>query len=136
MSAFFTIPFWLGFTALAFPLLIVSLSTLNATEIYEIDDDPEADVASRQSMLEDGTVTQRVGYAGFGAASVVTFFGPFGIAANARAWAAIAVLLGMSLTCIGLIGLLHFPTRVPLVDYSALESMHNGEPSDATEDAS
>ncbi len=53
MPAFFTIPIWLGFTTLAFPLVIVSLSTLNATEIYEIDDDPEADVASRQSMLED-----------------------------------------------------------------------------------
>lgn len=135
MPAFFSAPIWLGFAALAMPLLLIATSAYNASEIYEIDDDPEADVATRQTILEDGTVAQTVGYSGSGAASVVTFFGPFGIAANARPWAAIAVALGLVLTGTGLIGLLHFPTRVPLTNYSVSDSTFADEPSDPPEDA-
>ena len=38
-------------------------------------------------------------------------FGPFSISANAREWAANAVLLGLVLVLVGLLGLFHFPTN-------------------------
>lgn len=118
MSALFSAPIWLGFVALAIPLLLVAASALHASQIYEIDDDPDADVATMQSTLENGTVVQTVEYSGFGStAKVVTFFGPFGVAANARPWAASMIMLGLLLTVIGMVGMLHFPSQVPLVRY-------------------
>ncbi|TWT64954.1 hypothetical protein [Crateriforma conspicua] len=145
MSASFSAPIWLIFAALAIPLLLVAVSAFHASEIYEIDDDPDADVATMQSVLDSGTVVQTVEYPGFGSAKVVTFFGPFGIAANARPWAAIIVTCGLMLTAIGMFGLLHFPSRVPVVNYDAVQysegddampepvTGNRGEPSDAPE---
>lgn len=129
MTALLSAPIWLGFAALAIPLLFVAESAYRAAEIYEIDADPDAHVGSQRGVLPDGTVTQTVEYAGAGsgAASVATYFGPFGIAANARRWAAIAVFSGLLLAAVGLAGLLHFPTRVPLIDHSASGVMRDGE---------
>ena len=143
MSAIFSAPIWFIFAALAIPLLLVASSAFQASEIYEIDNDPDADVASMRSVLDSGTVIQTVEYPGFGSAKVVTFFGPFGIAANARPWAAIVVTCGLVLTAIGMFGLLHFPSRVPVVDYASVQDEDgndatpepdggdSGEPSDA-----
>lgn len=129
MTTLLSVPIWLAFGALAIPLLIVAGSAYRASEIYEIDADPDADVVTHRSVLKDGTVTQTVGYAGAGsgAASVVTFFGPFGFAANARRWAAVAIGCGLLLTAIGMAALLHFPTRVPLIDYSASDALLDSE---------
>ncbi len=84
MSAIFSAPIWLVFAALAIPLLLVAASAFHASEIYKFDDDPDTDVATMQSTLDSGTVVQTVEYPGYGAAKVVTYFGPFGIAANVR----------------------------------------------------
>jgi len=127
MSAIFSAPIWLIFAALAIPLLIVAASAYHASEIYEIDDDPDADVATMQSILDSGTVVQTVEYPGFGAAKVVTYFGPFGIAANSRPWAALIVAIGLLLTAIGMAGLLHFPSRVPVVNYDAIDYSLDGD---------
>ncbi|WP_146391884.1 hypothetical protein [Allorhodopirellula solitaria] len=133
MPALFSVPIWLAFAALAIPLLLVAASTFHASEIYDIDDDPDSDIATMQSTLESGTVIHAVEYPGFGAAKVVTYFGPFGIAANARPWAAVVVATGLLLTAIGMIGLLHFPSRVPVVNYdsvqylSGVDSMSNSD---------
>ena len=121
MSAIFSAPIWLTFAALAIPLLLVAASAYNASDIYEIDDYSDADVATRRSTLDSGTVIQTVEYAGSGPAKVVTFFGPFGVAANARTWAAITMTFGLVLTAIGMAGLLHFPSRVPVVNYDAVQ---------------
>lgn len=87
------------------PLLLVAASAYRATEIYDTDDDPEADVACMQSTLENGSVVQMVEYESLGStAKVVTFFGPLGIAANARSWAATAVTFGLLLTAIDMVG--------------------------------
>ncbi|WP_436715908.1 hypothetical protein U8335_27280 [Roseiconus lacunae] len=148
MSAIFSAPIWFIFAALAIPLLLVAASVFHASGIYTIDDDPDADVATMQSVLNDGTVIQTVEYPGFGSAKVVTFFGPFGIAANARRWAAIAVACGLVLTAIGMLGLLHFPSRIPVVNYDNVRYADGddvipnpvggeaGEPDDARESPS
>ena len=145
MSAFFSVPIWLIFAALAIPLLHVAASAVHASEIYKSDGDSDADVATMQSTSDSGTVVQTVEYPGFGAAKVVTFFGPFGIAVNARTCAAISVACGLLLTAIGMVGLLHFPSHVPVAGYDALRYLEGdaaipgpspgagGEPDDARE---
>lgn len=64
MTALLSAPLWLGFAALAIPLLLVAQSAYRASDIHEVDADPDADVASQRSVLPDGTVTQTVAYAG------------------------------------------------------------------------
>jgi hypothetical protein len=49
MSAIFSAPIWFIFAALAIPLLFVAASAYHASEIYEVDDDPDADVSVDRS---------------------------------------------------------------------------------------
>ena len=115
MTFLYHTPTWLLFAALAFPLACVAWTARRVAidTATQADDQPKTVSAGPITYQEDGTRSQTITVKiPLSHSSHFTIeFGPLSISANARKWAANAVLLGLLLTLIGLIGLLHFPTH-------------------------
>lgn len=124
MSAIFSAPIWLLYLALAIPMLFVSSIALSWQHTHAGMPRYYATMTDQQGRL----ISTSSSHSG-----VVFYFGPMAIAANARSWAAIAVMTGLLLTGIGMIGLLHFPTRQPIVNHESANSMTENFQGDAQE---
>jgi hypothetical protein len=108
------LPMWMLFLAVAIPLSLVAWSSRQAARSLAAEParGPETIYEGPVEYNDDGTRTQSftVSLPLSQSVTVTHSFGPISISANGREWAANAVLLGLALLCIGLIGLFHFPT--------------------------
>jgi hypothetical protein len=105
---------WILFSVLAIPIATVAIKSLfvalevatqNQLEMERFEHDANANPMELTDVEDAFTFTHMT------AVSVSHEFGPFHLTVNPRSWAAFAALLGLILFAIGLLGLLHFPTR-------------------------
>jgi hypothetical protein len=108
------LPIWMLFLAVALPLSLVAWSARVAARSLAAEPPrvPETIFEGPVEYNLDGTRTQSftVRLPLSQSVRVSQSFGPISVSANGREWAANAVLLGLILLCIGLVGLFHFPT--------------------------
>lgn len=136
MTLFYHAPPWLLFAALAIPLTCVAWTSRRAARDIAASADYSPKTVSEGPVTynDDGTRTQTFTVRVLESISghFTISFGPISISANAREWAANAVLLGLLLMLVGLIGLLHFPahsfgpTQEQPIDYIGAESADGG----------
>ncbi|MCC9644363.1 hypothetical protein LOC71_18960 [Rhodopirellula sp. JC740] len=139
-------PTWLLFAALAIPLLCVAWSSRRMSRdiAASADFSPKTVKEGPVTYSDDGSHSQTITVSALKSVSgsLTIPFGPISISANAREWAANAVLLGMLLVLVGLIGLLHFPTNSAKsteyqpIDFTGPQFDEGGEQSDAPESPS
>ncbi|WP_404310857.1 hypothetical protein [Neorhodopirellula lusitana] len=114
MTFIYSLPIWLLFAALAIPLACIAMASRQmSTDIAAAADyTPKTTDEGPVTYNDDGTRSQTFTVVALTSVSgQVTYpFGPVSISANAREWAANAVLLGLLLVLVGLVGLFHFPT--------------------------
>jgi len=124
MATLHSILVWLLFASLAIPLSCVALTSRRMARdlTRNADFDPHATVEGPRTDNGDGTFTQTITVSQLRSVSGYHSenFGPVVISANSRQWAANAVLIGLFLVMIGLVGLLHFPTQS-----AVQETQHN-----------
>ena len=115
MTLLHSVPTWLLFAALAIPLTCVAWSSRRMSRdiAARADYSPKTTAEGPVIYNDDGTRSQTITVNTLSSVSgnVTIPFGPISISANAREWAANAVLLGLLLVLFGLAGLLHFPTH-------------------------
>jgi hypothetical protein len=136
MTLFSHAPAWLLFAALAIPLASVAWTSRRTARDIAANADYSPKMVSEGPVTynDDGTRTQTFTIRVLESISgrFTISFGPVSISANAREWAANAVLLGLLLVLVGLVGLLHFPTnssvstQQQLIDYIDRESTDGG----------
>lgn len=114
MNTLHQLPIWLLFLAFAIPLSLIAWSARAASQSLSKQPMGEPRTISEGPALyhEDGTFTQSVTVEMPTQRSVVItqYFGPIAISAHGRTWAANAMLFGLFLVLLGMIGLFRFPS--------------------------
>lgn len=108
-----TIVIWFLFLVIAVPLATIAWTARQAAlEISAIPmEEPKTVAESSLAREPDGTLSQTfmVQMPGSQRVTVTRIIGPWALSANGRSWAANAVLVGLLVTLIGMLGLFHFP---------------------------
>lgn len=127
MHTLFNLPVWLLFVALASPLALMAWSVRSASQELSRRpiDEPENISEGPITYHNDGTRTQTftIRLPLHQTVAVTRSFGPIAISANGRVWAANAILLGLALVFVGMVGLFHFPVvNHPPIDAATIEN--------------
>ncbi|MFO0944071.1 MAG: hypothetical protein U0930_25325 [Pirellulales bacterium] len=113
MTLFYQTPVWLFFIALAIPLSVVAIASRKIARQIEVSSDFTPKTISKGPLNNnsDGSKSQTFTIQQLSSmyGQVKVPFGPVTLCANAREWAANAVLMGLILLFVGLMGLFHFP---------------------------
>lgn len=116
MNVLYLLPVWLLFFAVALPLSFIAWSSRQAAHALSVESIRESKTISKGPIAydDDGTRTQTitVQIPKGRSITITQTFGPIAITVHGRAWAAYAVLLGLVLVFIGLLGLFHFPSAL------------------------
>ena len=133
MNALSQLPVWLLFLALAFPLALIAWSARAASQSLSRETTEEPKTISEEPVRfhEDGTRSQTitVQVPTKRSVSITQSFGPIAISAHGRIWAANAIILGLLLVFIGMMGLFHFPSSFgPAYGSGTVEAYEDEEP--------